>query len=301
MSASASTSMSASAGVRSFEGDTRVDALAPGNRGLAYGDGLFETMRAHRGTLPWWDAHWARLALGSTRLGIALPDEAFVRAQAVELLAGAANVTGVADTAGGADAVLKLLVVRGGTARGYAPGADAPPAWQLSRHPLPEAPPPAGLRLHWCDTRLAVQPALAGLKHCNRLEQVLARAETVAAGYDEGLVRDTDGHVVSATSANLFVLRGARWSTPAVDRCGVAGTCRARLLAVLGADQARLSVADVEGADAIVLCNAVRGILPVASLGSRRWPPASEAVAGARRALAQSHPGFAPGPGNLGE
>ena len=277
------------AGVRSFEGDTRVDALAAGNRGLAYGDGLFETMRAHRGALPWWEAHWARLAHGGARLGIALPDEASARTQAAELFAD------------GGDGVLKLLVVRGGNARGYAPAVDAPPAWQLSRHPLPEAPPDAGLRLHWCDTRLALQPALAGLKHCNRLEQVLARAEADAAGCDEGLVRDMEGHVVSATSANLFVLRGARWSTPVIDRCGVAGTCRARLLPVLGADEARLSMADLEGADAIVLCNAVRGILPVASLGTRRWPPAGEAVAGARRALAQSHPGFVPASGNHGE
>jgi 4-amino-4-deoxychorismate lyase len=276
-------------GIRSFDGVARVAALAPGNRGLAYGDGLFETMRAHRGALPWWQAHWARLSQGAARLGIALPGEALVRAEAGDLLAD------------GGDAVLKLLVVRGGTARGYAPGADATPAWQLSRHPLPDAPPPGGLRLHWCDTRLALQPALAGIKHCNRLEQVLARAEAGAAGCDEGLVRDMDGHVVSATSANLFVLRGARWSTPAVDRCGVAGTCRARLLALLGAGEARLSVADVEGADAVVLCNAVRGILPVASLGTRRWPPAVDAVAGARRALAQSHPGFAPAPGKQGE
>lgn len=288
-------SASTPADVRSFEGATRVDALAPGNRGLAYGDGLFETMRAHRGALPWWDAHWARLARGGARLGIALPDEALVRAHAGELFAGGAN------RADGGDGVLKLLVVRGGTARGYAPAADALPAWQLARHPLPAPPPVAGLRLHWCETRLATQPALAGLKHCNRLEQVLARAEAEAAGCEEGLVRDMDGHVVSATSANLFVLRGARWSTPIIDRCGVAGTCRARLLAMLGADECRLSVADVEGADAIVLCNAVRGILPVASLGSRRWPPAPDAAAGARRALAQSHPGFAPAPGNQGE
>lgn len=281
---SGSASRSASAEARCFEGATRVDALAPGNRGLAYGDGLFETMRAHRGALPWWDAHWERLARGGSRLGIALPDEAFVRAQADALFADHG------------DGVLKLLVVRGGTARGYAPAADAPPTWQVSRHPLPEATPVTGLRLHWCDTRLAVQPALAGLKHCNRLEQVLARAEAAAAGCDEGLVRDTDGHVVSATSANLFVQRGARWSTPAVDRCGVAGTCRARLLAALGADEVRLSVGDVEAADAIVLCNAVRGILPVASLGSRRWPPADAVLADARRVLARSHPGFAPRP-----
>jgi 4-amino-4-deoxychorismate lyase len=284
---------SAPAGSRSFEGTVRVAALAPGNRGLAYGDGLFETMRTHRGALPWWDAHWARLAQGGARLGIALPDESFVRAQAIELFAD--------DGDGDGDGVLKLLVVRGGTARGYAPAIDAAPAWQLSRHPLPESPSSAGLRLHWCEMRLAVQPALAGLKHCNRLEQVLARAESDAAGCDDGLVRDADGHVVSATSANLFVLRGGRWSTPPIDRCGVAGTCRAHLLAALDAAETRLSVADVEGADAVFLCNAVRGILPVASLGSRRWTSAGTAVAAARRALAHSHPGFAPGTETDGE
>jgi 4-amino-4-deoxychorismate lyase len=278
----------AATAARSFEGTTPVAALAPGNRGLAYGDGLFETMRAHRGALPWWDAHWARLARGGKRLGIALPDEAFVRAQAGALLAGGNG----GDDNG--DDVLKLLVVRGGNARGYAPATGAEPAWQLSRHVLPVAPSADGLRLHWCETRLAAQPALAGLKHCNRLEQVLARAESDAAGCDVGLVRDGDGHVVSATSANLFVLREGRWHTPPIDRCGVAGTCRMHLLPVLDAIEARLSVADVEGADAIFLCNAVRGILPVASVGSRRWPPGSAAVAGARRALAISHPGFEP-------
>jgi 4-amino-4-deoxychorismate lyase len=278
----------AATAARSFEGTTPVAALAPGNRGLAYGDGLFETMRAHRGALPWWDAHWARLARGGKRLGIALPDEAFVRAQAGALLAGGNG----GDDNG--DDVLKLLVVRGGNARGYAPATGAEPAWQLSRHVLPVAPSADGLRLHWCETRLAAQPALAGLKHCNRLEQVLARAESDAAGCDEGLVRDGDGQVVSATSANLFVLREGRWHTPPIDRCGVAGTCRMHLLPALDAIEARLSVADVEGADAIFLCNAVRGILPVASVGSRRWPPGSAAVAGARRALAISHPGFEP-------
>ena len=118
---------------------------------------------------------------------------------------------------------------------------------------------------------------------------MLARAEADAAGCDEGLLRDTEGHVVSATSANLFVLRDGRWRTPPVDRCGVAGVCRARLLETLGAVETRLSVDDVEGADAVFLCNAVRGILPVASLGSRRWPPGSAAAEEARRALAQPH------------
>jgi 4-amino-4-deoxychorismate lyase len=260
-----------------------MNALAPGNRGLAYGDGLFETMRAHRGALPWWDAHWARLAHGAGRLGITLPGRDRVLEEATALFGD------------GGDGVLKLLVVRAGTARGYSPAASAsePPAWQLSRHPLP--PPSAGLRLRWCETRLAVQPLLAGIKHCNRLEQVLARAECDSAGCDEGLVRDSDGHVVSATAANLFVLHGGAWTTPPLDRCGVAGVCRAHLLGALEARERRLSVADVESADAILLCNAVRGILPVAGLGPRDWPP-HPAVAAARARLAQLHAGFAPAP-----
>src|SRR5690606_21869128 len=179
----------------------RVGGARMTDRGQAYGDGLFETMRVHRGELPWWDAHWTRLALGAQRLRIALPAQERVRARAAELMAD------------GDDGVLKLLVVRGGGARGYAPQAGAETHWTLERHPLPPVAPGA-LRLHWCETRLAVQPLLAGIKHCNRLEQVLARAECIDAGADEGLVRDTDGNVVSATSANLFVCLDGAWLTP---------------------------------------------------------------------------------------
>ncbi|MDQ2703429.1 MAG: aminotransferase class IV, partial [Pseudomonadota bacterium] len=178
-----------------------------------------------------------------------------------------------------------------GAARGYAPDATAAPQWQLARHPLP-APAAGGLRLHWCETRLAVQPLLAGIKHCNRLEQVLARAECVAADADEGLVRDTGGNVVSATSANLFVFRDGAWLTPPLRDCGVAGTCRGMLTAPLDAREAVLDVAAVESADAVFLCNAVRGILPVAAAGARSWP-SHPAIAAARRALAGLHPGFA--------
>ena len=105
-------------------------------------------------------------------------------------------------------------------------------------------------------------------------------------------MRTHEGDVVCATSANLFVLHGDRWSTPAVDRCGVAGTCRAWLLSQTGARETRLSQADVEIADSVLLCNAVRGILPVARLGARTWAP-HPAVADLRQRLAQAHPGFA--------
>jgi 4-amino-4-deoxychorismate lyase len=269
--------------VRIFSGRRRVDAIAADDRGLAYGDGLFETMRVHRGTVPWWDAHWSRLQRGAERLRLSLPDPRQVREEAAALFAG--------DPVDH-DGVLKLIVTRGRGGRGYAPSADVEPTWMLSRHGAPPVAPADGLRARWCETRLASQPLLAGIKHCNRLEQVLARAECTEAGADEGLMQDDDGNAVAATSANLFVLRDGNWATPMLDRCGVAGVCRAQLLAPLQAREAKLDVAAVESADAVFLCNAVRGILPLARLGTRAWLP-HPATAAARAALARLHPAFA--------
>lgn len=273
---------------RVFAGDMRVDAISADDRGIAYGDGVFETMRAHGGRIPWWDAHVDRLQQGAARLRIVLPDLAKVHEEALELLSGE-------------DAVLKLIVTRGRAGRGYAPDAHAAPTWLLSSHSLPAAVPSAGVSLRWCQTRLSLQPILAGIKHCNRLEQVLARAEwddPAAADRDafEGLMRSTGDDVVSATAANLFVLREGRWLTPRIDRCGVAGICRAWVLAELRevglpVDEARLGATAVESADAVFLCNAVRGILPVARLGQRVWPPHPQ-VAALQRRLALAHPGF---------
>lgn len=270
--------------MRLFVGEASADAaqaarLAEG-RAFAYGDGVFETMRATGGTIPWWPAHRARLEAGAMRLGIALPSATMLERE-------------VADFAmRHADAAIKLILTRGSGGRGYAPSPDAAPVWLLQAAPLPPTMRAGGLVVRWCDTRLALQPALAGLKHCNRLEQVLARAEWQDTGIDEGLMRDMDGAVVCATAANLFVLRDGRWSTPPVDRCGIAGVCRGWLIDALGAAIVPLSVEDVESADALLLCNALRGILPVARLGGRVWAP-HPAVAEAQRLLAAAHPVFA--------
>lgn len=271
--------MNARATTRIFLGDAQIDAIPAGDRGLAYGDGLFETMRVHRGSVWWWDAHWRRLASGAERLRLELPRRALVDAQVAALC-------GDVD-----DAVLKLILTRGSGGRGYAPPTDGAPLWVLSCHPAPPSPRAGGLHVRWCTTRLAIQPALGGLKHCNRLEQVLARGEWSAPDVDDGLMRSTEGDVVCATAANLFVLRAGRWCTPPVDRCGVAGVCREWMLQATGAEQSRLSVSVVEAAEALVLCNAVRGILPVARLGNRAWPPQAE-VRALRQRLAAAHPAF---------
>lgn len=263
---------------RIFRGSRRVDSIDPADRGLAYGDGLFETMRVHRGGIPWLDAHLQRLRHGARRLAIDLPDEALLRGEIEAACAGRDSL------------VLKLIVTRGAGGRGYAPPTHPEPTWVLSLHDAP-APMPA-IDIVWCETTFADQPALAGIKHCNRLEQVLARREVVATQADEGLMCDTSGNVISATSANLFIHDGDGWCTPKLDRSGVAGICRDWLLRHARVRETVLDRGAVQRSSAIFLCNAVRGILPVRRLDAREWP-ACEDVRDLQRQLADAHPGLA--------
>lgn len=266
-----------------FRGTQRLDALDPADRGLAYGDGLFETALVHDGLVVWWPAHLARLSEGAARLRIPLPDVAWLTSQLAGFVARAP-----------ARAVLKLVLTRGVGGRGYAPPATVEPTLALSLHAAPaRAAEPLALR--WCDTRLSLQPALAGIKHLNRLEQVLARAEWSDPAIHEGLMLDADGQLGCATAANVFALHEGRWLTPPVQRRGVAGVARAWVLAnEPAAAEAELSRAQVESAEALFLCNAVRGILPVGRLGDRSWAP-HPALAALQRRLGRSEPAFHPG------
>jgi len=263
-----------------YRGEQPLRALDPADRGLAYGDGLFETVRVSEGRLVWWPAHLHRLARGASTLGIPMPGEDWLCARIAEMLEAAPD-----------DAVFKLILTRGAGGRGYAAGMLAPTV-VLSLHAAPE-PIAAPLALRWCDTRMAIQPALAGLKHLNRLEQVLARREWTDPSIHEGLMLDTDGQVACATAANVFALVQGRWLTPPVDRRGVAGVARAWLLAnVTHAGEAGFTRDTLESADALFLCSAVRGILPVGSLGQRQWAP-HPALAELQHQLGRSEPAFA--------
>jgi 4-amino-4-deoxychorismate lyase len=258
-----------------YRGRERIAALDPGDRGLAYGDGVFETVLVHAHQAVWWPAHWARLARGAARLGIGVPQREWLEAELGPLLSSAPD-----------EAVLKLILSRGAGGRGYAADAAAEPTLVLSMHHAP--PPPSGaLALRWCATRIAIQPELAGIKHLNRLEQVLARAEWRDPTIHEGLMLDT--------AANVFARIGGRWLTPPVDRRGVAGVARAWVLAnAPDAAEAELSPRQVESAESLFLCNAVRGILPVGSLDGKSWAP-HPALEDLRRRLGRDEPAFDPG------
>lgn len=249
------------------------DALPVADRGLQYGDGLFETIAVFAGRPCLWTAHLARLAEGCARLGIPMPDGELLAREAGRLCQ---------DVERG---VLKLLITRGTGGRGYRPPEAARPRRIVSLHPWPAYPPSArnrGVRVRWCDTPLGCNPALAGIKHCNRLEQVMARAEWRDPAIAEGLMCDAGGRVIAGTMSNLFAWRAGRLLTPALDACGVAGVARAQLMAAaaeLGIEcrVVPLSRDQVSGADALLLSNSLFGVWPVAELDGRcldpgRWP-----------------------------
>lgn len=236
--------------------------IAFDDRGLLYGDGLFETCLAVNGAVALWPRHMQRLAEGCGRLHLGMVNPAVLVAEVAQLAAGHAR------------AVVRITITRGAGPRGYGPQGADQPTRIISAFPAPAVASGwshAAMRLRWCTTRLAIQPALAGIKHLNRLEQVLARAEWQGADTDEGLLRSMDGSVVCATAANLFIVSDGRIITPPLGDNGVAGVMRGQLMDMAPVEQQVLNVDDVMQADELFLTNAVRGIMPVGQLDGRRW------------------------------
>ncbi|HEX5306598.1 MAG TPA: aminodeoxychorismate lyase [Dyella sp.] len=239
--------------------------LSAQDRGLLYGDGLFETIRVVDGVAPLWPRHMARLAEGCMRLGLPAPD--------ADVLA--AELRAVSD--GLRAAVVRITVTRGEGARGYAPPAHPQCTRIVAAFPMPALEPRAasqGMRVRICALRLAEQPRLAGLKHLNRLEQVLARAEWSDPAIGEGLLLDAAGRVVCATMANVFAVIDDALVTPAVIRCGVAGVARAEVLATHSTAQVRdVHLDELLDASEVFLTSSVRGILPVQAVGDKVFAP----------------------------
>lgn len=248
--------------------------LAVTDRGLQYGDGLFETLlviasqEAGRPASVWLlDEHLQRLQRGCASLGIRYP-EALIAAQ-LEIA-----LTRVPQGL----AVLKLMVtaqgISQGQSRGYARDPIADANLHCSLHeaastPLQDAEP---VRVRVTKTSLATQPALAGIKHLNRLEQVLARRE-LQTGDFEGLMLNPEQGVVECTSSNLFaVIDGELW-TPPLERCGVAGILRQHLQAQFR-DRLQvetISLGQLRNAQEIFVTNSVYGVRAVGELVGPDW------------------------------
>ena len=246
-----------------------ADSVAVTDRGLAYGDGVFRTVVVSQGTPRCWSRQYRKLEQDCAALAIACPAGDLLSKE----LARAAGATGVR--------VGKIIVTRGNGARGYAPPQPSAPTRIVTATALPQHPAAfsrSGITIHLCQIRLASQPRLAGVKHLNRLENVLARAEWSDPSIAEGLLLDEDGHAISGTMTNLFIVEGGSVFTPGLSRCGVAGVTRERIMEAAisrGMDcrEDRLTWQRVLAAQEVLLVNSVVGAWQVRECGNHRWEP----------------------------
>jgi 4-amino-4-deoxychorismate lyase len=251
---------------------TWVDGIETGtlpadDRGLQYGDGLFETVLVRARKARFLDAHLARLANGVARLHIPFDAWDALRADLIRATNQAPEL-----------AVIKIIVTRGtGPRRGYSP-RDCAAARRIVMS-FAAAPPPdfaPGVDLRFAAIRLASQPALAGIKHLNRLENVLAAMEPEHDTHFESLLLDAAGGLVGGTMSNVFVVRRGKISTPPIADAGVAGIMRGIVLrecAVLGlsAEERRLTPAELASADEVFITNARLGVVPARRLGEHAF------------------------------
>ncbi len=237
------------------------------DRGFLYGDGVFRTLRVSNGQAQHWRLHYQKLQHDCTALGIVCPDFAQLSAELENLLSSQT------------DCAIKLIVTRGISTRGYAPSSQTTPTHTWDVVPLPDYPAAwvtHGIKARLCQLRLSRQPCLAGIKHLNRLENVLAAREWNDTEIAEGLLMDADGNVIEGVRSNLFAVLNGKLTTPSLLGCGVAGIQRDRVIAWANSNNVPFEIRalnwdEVINADELFIVNSLIGVWPIRELEQRHW------------------------------
>lgn len=260
------------------------DKIAVTDRGLAYGDGVFRTLAVSGGRPLCWQRHFIKLRDDCLRLRIPQPPEK----QLLEEVERVARYLG--------NGVAKIIVTRGQGERGYALPAHAQPVRIVIGSAMPSYPTVNardGIRARLCELRLSDQPYLAGIKHLNRLENVLARAEWSDPAIAEGLLLDQRGNLVEGVTSNLFLMIGGTLVTPELSRAGVAGVTRERILAWaletgLPCEIREVPLDELWTADEVMVCNSLIGVWQIRGIEGKNWEPGT-CTPRIRNYLTESH------------
>ncbi|MBD3610381.1 MAG: aminodeoxychorismate lyase [Gammaproteobacteria bacterium] len=240
-----------------------ADLIPAQDRGLQYGDGLFETIAVRHQQPEYWQQHMSRLLDGCERLKIPAPDTEQLYNEATSLIAEQQQ------------AVIKIIITRGVGGRGYQLPEHAQSHRIVSLHPWPDYSHiniQQGVTVRSCQTRLSIQPALAGVKHLNRLEQILARQEWNDIHIAEGIMLDTEGRVTEGVVSNLFFVDATgRLLTPELYHCGVNGIMRQALIQEaqdhsIEVIEKAIMEPEARACQAMFITNSLFGVWPV-----KRW------------------------------
>lgn len=231
------------------------------DRGFQYGDGVFETIACKNGQLEFWQAHMQRLADACERLNLpAVPAQQWL--------------DDIAALQPQGEAVIKLILTRGVSGRGYAySDSEQQPLRVCALYPWPDYPQQnqQGINAIICKTPVSMNAALAGIKHLNRLDNVLARNEWRDAGIAEGLMLDHQQHVIEGTMSNVFCVLDDQLYTPSLERCGVRGVMREQIIQLAQSQGITLNEIEISQQnflqmDEIFVSNSLIGIWPVSRI-----------------------------------
>ena len=234
-------------------------------RGLHYGDGLFETLLMLDGEMPLWSQHYDRLLRGCQKLDLQLPDEKW-------LLQKIDSETGPQDSA-----VIKIIVTRGTGGRGLALTENQVSIFVLSYPYTAVGTSLQELDVAICQTRLPINQNLAGIKHLNRLDYVLAAIELKRIGnMNEAILCDTEGYIVEGIISNLFFCLGGQIYTPSLEFAGVEGIMRQQIISYFEDQGVIVQIGRyfpemLLKADECFLCNSVQGVRPIRSINGEKF------------------------------
>ena len=237
-------------------------AISPFDRGFAYGDGVFRTLLMRNGVPESWPQHYQKLVADCAVINIVCPSAELLMSDMQQLFL-------LEEVA-----VAKIIITRGEGNRGYTPPPITAPMRVVTKSPMPDYPETRfadGVNLTVCETRLAAQPLLAGIKHLNRLENVLARMEWHSPDIADGIFLDTNDNVIECTAANIFARFGDTLITPSLTQCGVAGVTRQRIIELAHTLTLKISIETFSleklfTADEVIICNSLYGAWQVKSI-----------------------------------
>lgn len=236
------------------------------DRGLLYGDGVFETILCEGGRPVLLAGHTQRLENGCKRLNLPTQDLPTI-------------LSDIRQVAGEDDCVVKVIVTRGVGKRGYKYNQNDNNSSRIVYRDdisnIPQEYYKQGIRLTQCEHKLARNTALSGIKHLNRLDQVLARSEWDNE-FQEGVMLDVNSNIIEGTMSNIFIQSEQKWITPKLDHAGVAGVMRQWIMrnsyhADMECIEENITLTDMQNAEAVFVCNSVIGVWPVASFDGKDY------------------------------
>ena len=228
------------------------------NRNMQYGDGLFETCVAKDNQILFWDKHLLRLNIGCDKLKIKKIEESIWLEDIKKALSFSSKK----------NCIIKLILSRGNSQRGYSYPDDILPVRVVIVSEIIKSQSKQSFSLEYAQSGYHSNPNLAGIKHCNRIEQILARATMKE---DEAIMLDENKNIISVTQGNIYFIFGKRLLTPKLDRCGVIGSRRSLILELaksIGLDiqEEEVSMIQAQKADEVFISNSLIGIQSVSSI-----------------------------------